>query len=211
MAPDLIHIHRGQFMADVEDIIVRSATSTDAGHFPTIERSAGMRFEEIAELAWIAQEKDRSLDEYRHLVQQGLSWSALSPSGHPVGFLCSTIEDGDLHVWELAVYRDWQGCGIGRALVESAVRCARRRNISALTMTTFKNVPWNAALYANWGFSILGEGTISPRLQSLLNDEVKRGLPRHHRCAMRLDVAAGKEENGLPCPQTEFSSATEKC
>lgn len=191
-------------MACAHDIIIRPAVIGDAWDFPAIENSAGMRFEESAELAFVAQGEDRSVGQYRGFIERGLSWAADTRAGRCIGFICATPEDGELHVWELAVCRDHQGSGIGRALLATAVREAERRGMAALTLTTFSNVAWNAPFYARLGFEVIEGSALSGRLQALLDEEGRNGLPREYRCAMRLGLAEAR-----PCHGSELLGAGE--
>ncbi|TGS57679.1 GNAT family N-acetyltransferase, partial [Mesorhizobium sp. M3A.F.Ca.ET.201.01.1.1] len=95
---------------------------------------------------------------------------------------------GALHIWELDVRLDRQGSGIGRALIERAIEDAKRRGLSTVTLTTFRDVAWNAPFYRKFGFRVLEGAEIDERLASLLGDEVEHGMPSDQRCAMRLDL-----------------------
>lgn len=185
-------------MAADQDIIIRPAAVADAEQFPAIENSAGMLFEQCVDLAWLTQEDDRPVAEYEHFVGQGLSWAAVTPAERCVGFLCSGLEDSALHIWELAVCRSHQGRGIGRALLETAVREAGRRGLAALTLTTFNNVAWNAPFYERLGFRIMQADNMPGRLRSMLDEEVERGIPRRFRCAMQLGLSQMDHAAALP-------------
>ncbi len=58
--------------------------------------------------------------------------------------------------------------------------------MEALTLTTFRDVPWNAPLYQRLGFELLTGPEIGERLARILVGEAERGLPGDRRCAMRL-------------------------
>ena len=58
-------------------------------------------------------------------------------SSKAVGFMMlTTNEDGSLEVEWLDVHPDFQGRGVGRALLDRAVRTARRRGIATLSIHT---------------------------------------------------------------------------
>nr|WP_207803139.1 GNAT family N-acetyltransferase [Rhodopseudomonas palustris] len=96
-----------------------------------------------------------------------------------------------LHIWQMAVHRDQQRRGIGRKLIEAAQRFAADHGSTALTLTTFRDVPWNEPYYQRLGFVTLGEDDLDSRLKAVLDAEARAGLPRARRCAMRkpLEVA----------------------
>ncbi|MCU1573002.1 MAG: hypothetical protein JWO93_1084 [Micrococcaceae bacterium] len=74
-------------------------------------------------------------------------------AGHPpVGFARLENVDGLGHLEQLSVLPDWTGRGIGRALVEAAKAWAAEAGFPALTLCTFRDVPFNAPFYARCGF-----------------------------------------------------------
>lgn len=166
--------------------MIRPAEERDLQALPALENSAGMLFTEIPELAWLADGEDLSVSRYRELVAQGYSWVAVDPGHHAIAFLCATVEEDELHIWEVGVRRDMQRRGIGRQLIGQALRSALHNGLCSITLTTFRDVPWNAPFYSNLGFEMLEGAAMGDRLRTLLEAEVERGLPLKSRCAMRL-------------------------
>jgi GNAT superfamily N-acetyltransferase len=109
-------------------------------------------------------------------------------SDRPFGFLSAELFDGELHIWELAIHRDRQGQGAGRALLEAAFAHARCNGCTAVTLTTFRNVAWNEDLYRHMGFVTLEPEHTGDRLSLVLANERANGLPAKRRCAMRLEL-----------------------
>jgi hypothetical protein len=68
------------------------------------------------------------------------------------------------------------------------LRWAQRRGHLAVTLTTFRDVPWNMRFYARLGFEEIQAATLSPTLRAVLEDEVRRGLDPVRRVAMRWRV-----------------------
>jgi ribosomal protein S18 acetylase RimI-like enzyme len=165
---------------------IRIARQSDAAAFPAIENSAGQLFRVIPDLAWIADGEDLSEAQYRALISKGASWVATDPQDRPIGFLAADIQDGALHIWEFAVAWDQQRRGIGRALFRTAFHHASARWLGAITLTTFKDVPWNEPFYRSLGFQTLDAAGMGERLAALLRRDAERGLPPDQRCAMRL-------------------------
>ncbi|MBS0419555.1 MAG: GNAT family N-acetyltransferase [Proteobacteria bacterium] len=159
---------------------IRVAETEDAEHLPAVERSAGLRYREIPELAFLADGDDMPVDSHRRYISQGTEWVAVGETREIVGFLAAEIVGRDLHIWEIAVRGDSQNRGIGRKLIESAAAFSRRRGLASLTLTTFANVAWNAPWYERLGFVT---ATDDERLDALVRNETERGLPG--RCAMR--------------------------
>ena len=120
-------------------------------------------------------------------MNSGVSWVAVdSELDSPLGFLNGQLLDGNLHVWEMSVDKNHQGKGIGRALMNHARQWATSQDLGAITLTTFRDVPWNDRFYASMGFVGFSSSELTPALRRVLGDEVRDGLPGEQRCAMRL-------------------------
>lgn len=167
-------------------INIRIAQEVDAQSLPDIEQSAGEAYRDIAELAWIADDDNQTVERHRELIARGTCWVAVEDDNRPVAFLSSEIQDDTLHIWELDVRFDRQRLGIGRALLENAIADAKGRGLIALSLTTFRDVIWNAPFYQKLGFQVLEDAQAGERLRQALRREVEHGMPASRRCAMRL-------------------------
>lgn len=168
-------------------IRVRPTRGTDIGRLEAVERSAATLFRALPDLAWIADDHVAGPDTHRTAVAQGLSWVAVDAADQPIGFLIAAVEDDtDLHVLELSVAADHQGRGDGRALMQTARREAEARALSALTLTTFAGVAWNAPFYARLGYAVLTTGTMPAYLREALAAQAEHGLT--DRVAMRIKL-----------------------
>ncbi|SDA84407.1 GNAT family N-acetyltransferase [Mesorhizobium qingshengii] len=165
---------------------IRMAQEGDAEALPDIEQSAGEAYREIAELAWITDDDNQTVERHCELIAKGKCWVAVEHDDQPVAFLSAEIHDDTLHIWELAVRLDRQRSGIGRALLDKAIADARERRLAALTLTTFRDVIWNAPFYHKLGFLMLDDAQAGERLRQVLRREVEHGMPASRRCAMRL-------------------------
>jgi len=164
---------------------IRHAVSADAALLPDIERSAGALFRTLPDLAWIADHDVMSAKAHLARIDEGTVWVAQDEESSLIGFLTAERVGDELHIWEISVHAGHQGRSIGRQLMEAAEAYARRAGISALTLTTFRGVPWNEPFYARLGFETQEGPAIGDRLSALLRDEVLDGLPGERRCAMR--------------------------
>lgn len=168
---------------------VRPTTAGDAAALPAIERSAGEAFRSIPGLGWIADDDVLSEESHIGYARSSTSWVAVDEAERPIGFLAAQRIGEDLHIWAFAVRHDKQGRGTGRALVDAAIAHARLLCLTAVTLTTFRDVPWNEPFYAGMGFEALDRDRMGERLAGILRREVEYGLPGERRCAMRLGVA----------------------
>lgn len=164
---------------------LRKATPADAAIFSDLEQSAGLLFRADREIAWLADADNLPVERYRNIIAAGWSWIAEGGQAQPVAFVAATPEGEELHLWELNVHIEHQRRGIGRALLQRLIAEATAAGIPALTLTTFRDLPWNAPFYRSMGFELLATAQLGPRLAVLLAEEVRMGLPAVRRCAMR--------------------------
>jgi len=79
-------------------------------------------------------------------------------AGRPcVGFAHVLEECGTAHLQQLAVDPAHGRRGLGAALVNACCERARQRGYNQLSLTTFRDVPYNAPWYARLGFVIIDE------------------------------------------------------
>ena len=167
------------------NITVRPTHPGDVTALPAIERAAGERFRDYPELAWLAEGEVISAEQHLDYVERGLSWLALA-NDQPVGFILAEAHPSSLFIVELSVDLDWQGKGIGRRLIACVADQARKRGLASLTLTTFRDVPWNAPFYARLGFEMIT--TLTPELREKREEETAHGFAYETRCAMRLPL-----------------------
>jgi GNAT superfamily N-acetyltransferase len=78
------------------------------------------------------------------------------------------------------------GNGLGRRLIQAVVARAREAGVPRLTLTTFRDVPFNAPFYARLGFRIVDEPHLCPRLARIRQEERRNGCELAPRVAMIL-------------------------
>ncbi|MDA2815059.1 GNAT family N-acetyltransferase [Nocardiopsis sp. RSe5-2] len=113
---------------------------------------------------------------------------ASGADGHEgrVAGLAALIElDGAAHLEQIAVHPGLGRRGIGRALLEAACERARDAGFGALTLTTFRDLAWNAPWYARRGFSELPRQAWGPDLAAQWRTEEEAGILVAPRIAMR--------------------------
>lgn len=175
----------GQAILAAMTIRIRPTTFSDVAVLSAIERAAAGRFRDIPELAWLADGEVIPAEQHLDYAERGLSWLALA-NDQPVGFVLAEAHPSSLFIVELSVDLDWQGKGIGRQLIACVADCARKRGLTALTLTTFRDVPWNAPFYARLGFEKMT--TLTPELRRKREEETAHGFAYETRCAMRLSL-----------------------
>ena len=169
---------------------IRPTRAEDGGALIEIERAAGERFRDIG-MPEIADDDPGSLDELAAYASHGRSWAAVDDAGSPVGYVLVDLIDGNAHIEQISVAPAAQGNGIGRALIDHVAAWAREHGVPALTLTTFRDVPWNAPLYEHLGFRVLAESELGPELRALRTTEAAHGLDPATRACMTRPVHTG--------------------
>jgi GNAT superfamily N-acetyltransferase len=120
----------------------------------------------------------------------GHLWVALAGDA-PVGFAhVEVLETAVAHLEEIDVLPEHGRRGLGTRLVMAACEWAQSAGYRSVTLTTFRDVPWNMPFYARLGFEAIPPGELSAALLSVLRDETRRGLDPTRRVAMRRRCAA---------------------
>jgi len=126
-----------------------------------------------------------SEDELDDARRRGQLWVALAGDA-PVGFAhVKVLEPTAAHLEEIDVHPDHARRGIGTRLIAAILAWAADAGYRAVTLTTFRDVPWNMRYYARCGFAVVPTEELSPALRSIVEDEARRGLDPRRRVVMR--------------------------
>lgn len=166
---------------------IRPAAPGDLPALQDIERAAGVPFRDVG-MAEIADDEPPSLGMLERYRRAGRCWVAADGTGRPAGYLLAEPVDGALHVEQVSVHPRAARRGVGRALLEHAAGRAREEGLTALTLTTFAEVPWNAPYYARLGFRVLPPDGLPDGLRRIVTEEAEHGLARWPRVCMRREV-----------------------
>ncbi len=103
-------------------------------------------------------------------------------AGQPVGFILTEPLDDALLSSKSPSHQARQQQGIGRMLL-GGLSSARQMGYPAVTLTTFREVPWNAPFYTRLGFAMLDE--LTPARRAGLKGEQRRPGTACRRVALR--------------------------
>jgi ribosomal protein S18 acetylase RimI-like enzyme len=157
---------------------IRTGTSADIPILEAIDDAAGELFprDRLPDA-----EEPFPFDDYARSAQEGLLFVA-EVGGEIAGYaMCSRYLDL-LHLQQISVHPDHGRRGIGRALVERVLEEAGARALSAVTLTTFDDLPWNGPFYRSLGFRTITATARYPEVQEALDRE--RGLGMYARVGM---------------------------
>lgn len=123
--------------------------------------------------------------ELRKARRGGRLWVGLE-GDMPVGFAhVVPLEAGVVHLEGVNVHPDHGRRGLGRRLVQTVCAWATSHGYGEVTLTTFRDLPWNMPFYAHLGFVPVAPEQTSEALRSVLEDEMRRGLDPARRGVMR--------------------------
>lgn len=157
---------------------------------PEIERLAAGLFKTCPEELGITEEMYEdvsSVETFAAAQRAGRLWVA-SEGGAPVGFALVTEIEGYAHLDEIDVLPPHGGRGIGSALLTTVCRWAKDNGYAAVTLRTFRDVPWNAPFYRSRGFRIVESAAVSAAHVRLEAAERRRGLRTDIRVTMAYDT-----------------------
>lgn len=152
-----------------------------------IERAAGQPFADIG-MAFVADDEPPSIETLSEFANDGRAWVATDDNDRPVAYLLAEVVDGNAHLEQVSVHPDHARRGIGRTLLDHLVDWALQRQLPAITLTTYRDVPWNGPYYERCGFRYLTDAEVTPGLRTIRAAEAAHGLDRWPRICMRRDL-----------------------
>ncbi|WP_447003034.1 GNAT family N-acetyltransferase [Saccharothrix isguenensis] len=161
---------------------IRPARPEELPLLPEIERASGEPFRDFG-MPEIADDDPMPLETLAHLNV----WVAADP--HPVAWVAVEVVDGAAHVEQISVHPDHARRGIGAALLDHVGQWASVRGLDALTLTTFRDIPWNGPYYHRLGFHEMAE--LFPGLRAVVEAETARGLDPSTRVCLRRPLGGG--------------------
>jgi len=159
------------------------ARPQDLGVLPAIEIAAATLLYGHAPSSVL--DATTSEQEFKDAQAEGRLWIALADDV-PVGFAqVELLGLQHAHLKEIDVHPDHGRRGLGKRLVTAVCEWAVRSGHQDITLTTFRDVPFNMPFYARLGFEEVATNELSAELIPIVADETRRGLDLHRRVVMR--------------------------
>jgi ribosomal protein S18 acetylase RimI-like enzyme len=162
---------------------IRQPRSSDIPVLAQVERSAAEIFRTV-NLDFLVE--NPTVDPYLLVAMANANhlWIAVDKFDQPIGFVGGEYLDGNFHIVEISVAKNFQGMGVGKALMKVLVEQTRREGYKAMTLTTYRNLPWNAPWYSKMGFFEVNAQEMGKTFEDILEIEAKHGLDINNRCVM---------------------------
>jgi GNAT superfamily N-acetyltransferase len=168
--------------------LLRAARPDEIPLLGRIEQAAAQRFATTA-FAWVADDTQPDLAALRR-SQAADGLLVADCGGLAVGFLQFMPLDGAAYIAELNVLPTHAGHGLGAQLIDATAERAMARGLNALTLTTFRAIPWNAPYYKRLGFFEMQ--TLSPGLAVIRDKHRAKGLTDADRVFMSRPLASSR-------------------
>lgn len=127
--------------------------------------------------------------DFRAMIGSCRVWVAADERDRPVGYAVAGPLGGGLHLRELSVDPAHARRGIGSALVRAVIDAARTDGASRVSLTTFRNVPFNRPFYETLGFNELDLRRAPDALTQAFHDELPAGVAASARLLMEYPLA----------------------
>ncbi len=146
---------------------IRVAVPADIERLQDIERAAGVAFADVG-MPQIAADEPLPADVLARFVSDGRAWvwTGAEDAGdqQAAGYILVETIDGAAHIAQVSVDPVWAHRGIGRQLIDHVADWAAAGGMAAVTLTTFRSVPWSAPYYTRIGFRVIQMGWPTPGL-----------------------------------------------
>ncbi|WP_269713472.1 GNAT family N-acetyltransferase [Caulobacter sp. NIBR2454] len=164
------------------DYLIRNATPADFPALQQIEVSAGEPFRNT-DLAWVADDPPPSLEALQEHLDHDALW-VIALDGRPVGYLAGETHADLAVIHQVSIHMAHHRQGLGARLIETAIAAAREGGATAMGLTTYRDIPWNAPYYARLGFVEVTGADIPPALAAMREAEAAAGHDPALRCVM---------------------------
>jgi GNAT superfamily N-acetyltransferase len=161
--------------------VIRAARASDYEKLSDIERRAGEMFRDVG-LPEIADHDPYDADELAAAVALLV---ATDGDDAPIGYAMVELVGGHAHLGQISVLPEHGGQGIGTQLLDAVAGWARDQGHTEITLTTFRDVPFNAPLYGKRGYVVVPDADWTEALRELVAREAEMGLDPSTRVVMR--------------------------
>ena len=165
----------------------RLAREDDLEAIQEVEIDAGALFVDVG-LPTIADDDPPPIGELLGHLRDGALWVIADEHDRPVAYASASVVDDEGHLDQVSVRRASAGNGLGRLLIDEVCRWAAARGLHAVTLTTFRDVPFNGPLYQRYGFREIPDRDHGPELAAIRERERAAGIDVAPRIAMRRDI-----------------------
>jgi len=162
--------------------MIRAARVQDAHRLREVEIAAGAPFRDLG-MDLVADAEPPGVSEFEGAARREACW-VWTDDDRVVAFATGTLMRHGMHLDQVSVDPAYAGRRIGARLIAHVESVARDAGSTCLTLTTCRDVPWNAPYYARLGFVPIDPDQLDSELVAIRRHEKELGLDRWPRLAM---------------------------
>lgn len=168
---------------------IRLARPEELERIRRIEEEAGSAFSGLG-LVDEALDASFPLDALAGLIDLGQVWVGCLGDA-PVGMVIASVREGAVYIEEMDVLPEHGRRGLGTRLLARVCSWAQEEGHAAITLSTFRDVPWNGPFYRRHGFRDLSPAEWTPGMREIREREARHGLRVEVRVFMRRRLDEG--------------------
>jgi predicted N-acetyltransferase YhbS len=131
---------------------ISPGNAEEIDHLIEVDKAAGQMFAGLGVIRPEALADHVPADVLQNAIEDDDLCVVRKSGGPAVGFVMTSARGGTLYLEQISVSPDVGRQGIGSALVRQVFAKAKQRKVKAVTLSTFRDVPWNGPFYKRHGF-----------------------------------------------------------
>jgi ribosomal protein S18 acetylase RimI-like enzyme len=165
---------------------IRQGTYRDIEIVRDLERRSTVRFEGTDFAHHIGEDPTDA----EHLIQRATDGGFLVAveADRPVAYVIFREVEGCGYIEQIDVDPDYAGRRLGAALLDAVADIGRRRGWPALTLSTYRDIPWNAPWYRRLGFVDWEGDALDEGHRAIRERHIANGLAEDRRTFMRRSI-----------------------
>lgn len=162
-------------------IAIRPALTSEIEAVRALERASAQRFVGLMD-ALAADEPSPASVLADRIAAAGLLVAEVD--GVLAAFVMFRPVGNGLYIEQIDVLPAFERRRIGASLIAAVAERARAKGLPRLTLSTFRDVPWNAPYYRRLGFVDIADKELAPDLMEIRREHLARGLEESARVFM---------------------------
>lgn len=168
---------------------IRPACLEDLQTIQAIERASAQRF--LGVMDALAHDEPSPLELLAARQEAGGLLVAEVLAGEKptlAGFVMFRLLEQSFYIEQIDVAPAFERQRIGATLIDAVARRAGDAGLARLTLSTFREIPWNAPYYRRLGFIDIAETDLTPGLVAVRREHLARGLDETARVFMARNL-----------------------
>lgn len=166
-------------------VTIRSALPSEIEVVRDVERASAQRF--LGLMDALAADEPSPASVLAARIETGGLLVAVT-QGTLAAFAMFRPVGDSLYIEQIDVLPAFERRRIGAGLIDAVAQRARAEGLSRLTLSTFRDVPWNAPYYRRLGFFDIADPKLTPDLVAIRREHLARGLDESLRTFMERAV-----------------------